>query len=128
TTFAPGSYGSGGTTGSMSTSANSQRGAAAAAKLAMLRMAAAQWGRNVNELKVSWGVITVPGTGLRTTYGALMGGKLFRDTGNTQWGSGTISNVGATLKPTSEHKILGTRVPLVHIPPIVSAKQIYVQQ
>jgi nicotinate dehydrogenase subunit B len=83
------------------------RAAAAEARQALLQLAAARLGVPAGDLRVSSGVVSVRGRPSRSvTYGELIGDKRFdlEVTGN------------APLKPQSDHKLVGTRVPRVDLP------------
>jgi CO/xanthine dehydrogenase Mo-binding subunit len=95
--------------------ATSMRGAAAAARTVLLNMAAAQLGVPVSSLTVENGVVS--GGGASVTYGDLMAGKLF---------STTIGAVNPVLTPPAAFKVIGTRVPRIDIPGIVTGKGTYI--
>jgi nicotinate dehydrogenase subunit B len=111
------------------------RTAAAAAKNALLNLAAASLGVPISSLTVNKGVVS--GGGKSITYGQLLGDKLFnvRIPGGapttqfnpTQPGATSINAGGAGAKPISQYKLVGTRVPRVDIPDIVTGKFTYVQ-
>jgi nicotinate dehydrogenase subunit B len=94
------------------------RQAAAEARRVLLNLAAANLGVAAGTLSVSDGVVS--GGGRTVTYGALVGGKLFNAT------IGTGANV-APLKPVSQYKVVGTRVPRFDIPDKVTGKHVFVQ-
>ncbi len=96
--------------------ATSMRGAAAAAKKLLLSKASTQLGVPVASLSVSNGVVS--GGGKSVGYGDLMGGKLFNS---------TIAAANATLTSPSDYRLIGTRVPRIDIPAIVSGKLTYIQ-
>jgi CO/xanthine dehydrogenase Mo-binding subunit len=108
------------TVGSSSTStamgATSLRGAAAAARQLLLNMASTQLGVPVGNLSVSNGVVS--GGGKTVKYSDLMAGKLFNS---------TIAAANATLTPVANYKVIGTRVPRIDIPAIVTGQLTYVQ-
>jgi CO/xanthine dehydrogenase Mo-binding subunit len=108
------------TVGSTSTStamgATSMRGAAAAARALLLNMASASLGVPVGSLSVSNGVVS--GGGKTIKYSDLASGKPFNS---------TIAAAGGTLTSPADYKIIGTRVPRIDIPSIVTGKLTYVQ-
>ncbi len=108
------------TVGSTSTStamgATSMRGAAAAARTLLLNMASTQLGVPVGSLTVSNGVVS--GGGKTVKYSDLMAGKLF---------GSTIAAANATLTSPANYKLIGTRVPRIDIPDIVTGKLTYAQ-
>jgi len=95
--------------------ATSMRGAAAAARTLLLNMASAQLGVPAGSLSVSKGVVS--GGGKSVKYSDLMAGKLFNS---------TIAAAGATLTSPSNYKLIGTRVPRIDIPDIVTGKLTYI--
>ncbi len=108
------------TVGSTSTStamgATSMRGAAAAARQLLVNMASAQLGVPAASLSVSNGVVS--GGGKTVKYSDLAAGKLFNS---------TIAAAKATLTPASSYKLIGTRVPRIDIPAIVTGQTTYIQ-
>jgi CO/xanthine dehydrogenase Mo-binding subunit len=94
------------------------RAAAAEARLALLRLASKKLNAPVEHLAVSKGVVSVDDNSKKSvTYGELVGGKPL-----------DLPFTGkAPLKPPSEYKIVGTRVPRNDIPDKVSGKYVYVQ-
>jgi nicotinate dehydrogenase subunit B len=110
------------------------RGAAAAARDALLDMAAKQLGVAKASLSVKDGVVS--GSGKSVTYGALIGDKLFNVRMSSKYGvsnaggftgSGPGIAAGAPMtKPVSEYKLVGTRPPRVDIPDKVTGKYTYV--
>jgi nicotinate dehydrogenase subunit B len=94
------------------------RQAAAEARRALLTLASAQLGVPVASLTVSDAVVS--GGGRSVKYGDLLGGKLFNTT------IGTGANI-APLKPVSQYKVVGTRVPRFDIPAQVIGKSTYIQ-
>ncbi len=96
--------------------ATSMRGAAAAARTLLVGMASAQLGVPAASLTVSGGLVS--GAGKSIGYGALTAGKLFNS---------TLTAAGATLTSSSNYKLIGTRVPRVDIPDIVTGKTTYIQ-
>ena len=108
------------TVGSTSTStamgATSMRGAAAAARALLLNMASAQLGVPAASLSVSNGVVS--GGGKTVKYSDLAAGKLFNS---------TIAAAKASLTPASSYKLIGTRVPRIDIPNIVTGRTTYIQ-
>jgi nicotinate dehydrogenase subunit B len=90
------------------------RQAAAEAKHALLGLASAKLGVPVGQLSVSRGVVS--GAGKSTTYGELIGGRLFN-----------VPFTGkAPKKAAADHKIVGTRVPRLEIPDKMTGKYTYV--
>jgi CO/xanthine dehydrogenase Mo-binding subunit len=106
--------GSGSTRGAMA--GTNMRGAAAAAKAAMLKLASAQLGVPVGSLTVDKGVVS--GGGKSVKYSDLMAGKLFNS---------TIAAQNAALTDPSQFKVIGTRVPRIDIPDLVSGKATFIQ-
>jgi CO/xanthine dehydrogenase Mo-binding subunit len=107
------------TVGSNSTAsamgATSMRGAAAAAKALLLNIASARLGVPVASLTVDKGVVSGGGQSVR--YADLAAGKPF---------SSTISAARGTLTSPANYKIIGTRVPRIDIPNIVTGRLTYV--
>jgi nicotinate dehydrogenase subunit B len=124
------------------------RSTAAYARQKLLQLASASLGVPVGALTVSKGVVS--GGGKSVTYGDLLGGKLFNVTvpvGPIFFGSFSGSPnaaglpsptapslTGPTLdpgegptKPISQYKLVGTRVPRVDIPDIVTGRTTYAQ-
>jgi CO/xanthine dehydrogenase Mo-binding subunit len=107
------------------------RAAAAAAKSALLDLAAKQLGVAKTSLTVKDGVVA--GSGKSVTYGQLIGDKLFnvKITGFSVAGSATnpaqaVAGSPGT-KPVGQYKIVGTSPPRVDIPDKVTGKYTYVQ-
>ena len=105
-------------------SASIQRGgpqlrtAAAEARFALLKLASEKLNAPAERLTVSKGVVSVSGNPAQSvTYGALVGGKLFQlpFTGS------------APVKPVSEYKVVGKRIPRNDTPDKVSGKYVYMQ-
>ena len=96
--------------------ATSMRGAAAAARTLLLQMASSQLGVPVGSLSVSAGVVS--GGGKSVGYGQLAAGKLFNS---------TLAAVNPTLTSPSSYRLIGTRVPRIDIPAIVTGQTTYVQ-
>jgi CO/xanthine dehydrogenase Mo-binding subunit len=107
------------TVGSNSTAsamgATSMRGAAAAAKALLLNIASAKLGVPVANLTVDKGVVSGGGQSVR--YADLAAGKPF---------SSTISAAKGTLTSPGGYRIIGTRVPRIDIPNIVTGRLTYV--
>jgi nicotinate dehydrogenase subunit B len=108
------------TAGSMTiqTSGSALRKAAAEARRALLKLASDLLDANVAELRVRDGVVTVPQDPARTvTYAELMGGKRFNReiTGD------------APMKRPEEYRLVGTSIPRVEIPQIVTGEYIFIQ-
>jgi CO/xanthine dehydrogenase Mo-binding subunit len=110
------------------------RGAAAAAKAALLDLASKQLGVSKSSLSVKDGVVS--GGGKTVTYGQLIGDKLFNvkiDSmyGVTNAGGFTGSGPGIAAgapgtKPVSQYKLVGTSPPRVDIPAKVNGTFTYV--
>ena len=110
------------------------RAAAAAARSALLALAAANLGVPQGSLSVRDGVVS--GGGRRVTYGQLIGDKLFA--GNTDVrvngfaGNGTATTAAALAagapgtKEIANYKIVGTSPPRLDIPAKVTGKYTYV--
>jgi nicotinate dehydrogenase subunit B len=96
--------------------ATNLRGAAAAARTAVLGLASKQLGVPVGSLSVAKGVIS--GGGKSVTYADLMAGKLFNS---------TVAAQKAKLTDPGDFKVIGTRVPRIDIPDVVSGKATYIQ-
>jgi nicotinate dehydrogenase subunit B len=94
------------------------RQAAAEARRTLLNLASAQLGVPVASLTVTDGVVS--GGGKTVKYSDLVGGKTINAT------IGTGANT-APLKPTSQYKVVGTRVPRFDIPDMVSGVTTFVQ-
>jgi CO/xanthine dehydrogenase Mo-binding subunit len=90
------------------------RQASAEARQALLGLASAKLGVPAAQLSVSKGVVS--GGGKSTTYGELIGGRLFN-----------VPFTGkAPQKKVADYKIVGTRVPRLDIPDKISGKYTYV--
>jgi CO/xanthine dehydrogenase Mo-binding subunit len=90
------------------------RQAAAEARSALLGLASAKLGVPASQLSVSRGVVS--GAGKSTTYGELIGGRLFN-----------VPFTGkAPQKAVADYKIVGTRVPRLDIPDKMTGKYTYV--
>jgi len=115
------------------------RAAAASAAQALLGLAATQLGVPAGSLSVSKGVVS--GGGRSLSYGQLLGGRLFNVTMPASWNmqavvpatpnaggfSGGIQPGQAPAKPVSQYTIVGTRVPRIDVPAIVTGKATYIQ-
>jgi CO/xanthine dehydrogenase Mo-binding subunit len=117
------------------------RAAAAAAYQALLGIASSQLGVPVSQLTVSEGVVS--GGGKSVTYGQLLGGKLFDVTMPASWNmnptvpsnsttatgtfSGGIQPGQSPAKPVSQYTLVGTNVPRIDVPAIVSGAMTYIQ-
>jgi CO/xanthine dehydrogenase Mo-binding subunit len=87
--------------------------AAATAREALLSMAASRMGATPEQLSAKDGVVTLRGdTTRRLTYAELIGGRTFNLT----------LNPAATRKPAGEWTVLGTSVPRVEIPAMVTGR------
>ena len=101
------------------------RAAAAAAKSALLDLAAANLGVAKSSLTVKDGVV---GSGRSVTYGDLIGDKLFnvRITGFSAAGSATAPAQAVAgspgTKPVSQYALIGTNPPRIDIPEKVTGK------
>jgi len=106
------------TVGSSSTftamGATSMRGAAAAARALLFNLASAQLGVPVSSLSVDKGVVS--GGGKTIKYSDLAAGKPFNS---------TIAAAKGTLTDPANYKVIGTRVPRIDIPNIVTGRTTY---
>ena len=107
------------------------RAAAAAARTALLKLAATNLGVPVASLTVKDGVVS--GGGRTVTYGALLGDKLFNTTitgfstaGNATTPAQAVAGSPGT-KPVGQYKIVGTSPPRMDIPDKVTGKYVYIQ-
>ncbi len=94
------------------------RAAAAAARHAMLLLAAKKLSCQIGSLIVSKGVVSVDGEpGRSVSYGDLIGGKLLK------------AKVAGTapLRPTNQYTLVGTRVPRVDLPDKMAGKYVHMQ-
>ena len=109
------------------------RAAAAAARSALLELAAAQLGVANASLTVTNGVVA--GGGRTVTYGALLGDKLFNTmipngtwTFPGQLGGGVLASGAPGTKPIDQYKLVGKHgTPRVDIPDKVTGKFVFVQ-
>jgi nicotinate dehydrogenase subunit B len=107
------------------------RAAAASAKQALLKLASAKLGVPAASLSVKSGVVS--GGGKTTTYGELIGDKLFNSPITVFSVRGTTTTppqavAGAPgAKPVGAYKVVGTSPPRIDIPDKVSGKYTYVQ-
>jgi CO/xanthine dehydrogenase Mo-binding subunit len=117
------------------------RAAAASAYQALVAMASTQLGVPVSQLSVSKGVVS--GGGKTVTYGQLLGGKLFNVTMPSSWNMNPTIPAGSTTatgsftggiqpgqapaKPVGQYTLVGTRVPRIDIPGIVTGTGVYIQ-
>ena len=111
------------------------RAAAASAAQALLTMASTQLGVPTAQLSASKGVVS--GGGKSITYGQLIGGKLFNVQMPSTWNmnpttpsgsfSGGIQPGQAPAKPVGQYTLVGTRVPRIDIPGIVTGTGVYIQ-
>ena len=111
------------------------RAAAAWARQTLVGLAATQLGVPASQLTVNKGVVS--GAGKSVTYGQLLAGKLFnvrmpdsydmtaRGTGVFDFTGGIQPGV-APAKPVSQYTLVGTRVPSIEIPPIVTGTATYI--
>jgi nicotinate dehydrogenase subunit B len=95
---------------------SSLRGAAAAARALLVQAAAQQLGVPVTSLSVSNGVVS--GGGKSVGYGQLMAGRLFNS---------TIAAAKPTFTAASAYRLIGTGVPRIDIPDIVTGMRTYIQ-
>jgi CO/xanthine dehydrogenase Mo-binding subunit len=94
------------------------RAAAAAARHAMLLLAAKKLSCQIGSLIVSKGVVSVDGEpGRSVSYGDLIGGKLLK---------AKVSGT-APLRPASQYTLVGTRVPRVDLPDKMAGKYVLMQ-
>ena len=93
----------------------SMRGAAAAARALLVNLASTQLGVPAASLSVSKGVVSASGKSV--TYADLIAGKQFNS---------TIAAANASLTSPSDYRLIGTRVPRVDIPDIVTGKTTYI--
>jgi nicotinate dehydrogenase subunit B len=94
------------------------RAAAAAARHAMLLLAAKKLSCQIGSLIVSRGVVSVDGEpGRSVSYGDLIGGKLLK------------AKVAGTapLRPANQYSLVGTRVPRVDLPDKMAGKYVHMQ-
>ena len=94
------------------------RAAAAAARHAMLLLAAKKLSCQIGSLIVSKGVVSVDGEpGRSVSYGDLIGGKVLK------------AKVAGTapLRPTNRYTLVGTRVPRVDLPDKMAGKYVHMQ-
>jgi CO/xanthine dehydrogenase Mo-binding subunit len=97
------------------------RGAAAAARNALLDLASASLGVPKSALSVDRGVVS--GGGRTVTYGALVGDGLL----NAKMPTVPNPAAGAAgTKPIAQYKVVGTRMPRVDIPDKISGRYTYV--
>ncbi len=114
----------------MQTGGKQTRAAAAAAKNALLDLAATSLGVAKASLTVKDGVVS--GGGKTVTYGGLIGDKLFnvKITGFSTNGTATTPAQAVAgspgTKPVSEYKLIGTNPPRIDIPDKVTGKMTYV--
>jgi nicotinate dehydrogenase subunit B len=105
---------------SMSSTGHRIRAAAVAARAELLKLASSKLGVPVASLSASKGVVS--GGGKSTTYGELVGGKLFNVTLTTT----SLQHGVAPAKPVSQYKLVGTQAPRVDIPHKVTGRHVYV--
>jgi CO/xanthine dehydrogenase Mo-binding subunit len=91
------------------------RGATAAARQALVNLASAKLGVSASALTVSNGVVSGGGKSLK--YSDLLGEQAFAT---------SVSSVKAKPKDPSTYKVVGTRVPRLDIPGIISGKYTYI--
>ncbi len=108
------------TSGSQSTPTNfNERNlaqAGATARQALLRLASARLGAPIDQLAIADGVVSVAGAtsdrSRRASYGELVAGRKFN----------VPMDAGAKRKPASEWKVLGTPVPRIDMPAMVTGQ------
>jgi nicotinate dehydrogenase subunit B len=114
------------------------RAASVEARKALLGLAATKLGVSVDSLTVASGVVS--GGGKSVKYGDLLGDKPFNITMPASYTMNTATSAGFLVssirvglipgdpgtKPVSQYKLVGTRVPRVEIPDIVSGTHTYV--
>ncbi len=105
---------------SMSSTGHRIRAAAVAARAELLKLASASLAVPVSSLSVSKGVIS--GGGKSTTYGQLLGGKLFNVTLTTT----SLQHGVAPAKAVKDYKLVGTMAPRIDIPQKVTGHHTYV--
>jgi CO/xanthine dehydrogenase Mo-binding subunit len=115
------------------------RAAAATAAQTLLGLASTQLGVPASSLSVSKGVVSVGGKSV--SYGQLLGGKLFNVAMPASWNmapvqpatpnaggfSGGIQPGQSPAKAISAYTIVGTDVPRIDVPDIVTGKTTYIQ-
>ena len=110
------------------------RAAAVSARQALLGLAAAQFGVPAANLTVSKGVIS--GGGFQSTYGQLLGGKLFNVGMPPSYNMAEVGGFGpptglvagqAPAKAIASYKLVGTSPPRIDIPGKVTGTYTYVQ-
>jgi CO/xanthine dehydrogenase Mo-binding subunit len=103
------------------------RVAAAEARAALLQLASARFGVPVDSLTVTAGVISVAGdSSKRVSYAELIGDRLFNLSPMTP--NGQLVTGSAKVKSPSTYKIVGTSVPRIDIPAMVTGKFTFVNQ
>ena len=105
------------------------RQAAAAAREALLKLAAAHLNAPVEKLVVTDGVISVSGNpAQKVTYGQLIGGKRFNVTIEASGTGGDMKVAPQTkAKDPKNYKIVGTSVRRVDLPPKFTGEFVYAQ-
>ncbi len=110
------------------------RAAAVSARQALLGLASAQFGVPAASLTVSKGVIS--GGGFQSTYGELLGGKLFNVSMPPSYNMAEVGGFGpptglvagqAPAKAIASYKLVGTSPPRIDIPGKVTGTYTYVQ-
>ncbi len=96
------------------------RAAAAAARQALMGLAAKQLGVPAASLSVSKGVVS--GGGKSVTYGELVGGKLF----GVKLTKSTLEPGASPAKPISQYSLVTTRAPRIDVPDKMSGVYTYV--
>ena len=104
---------------SMSSTGHRIRAAAVAARAELLKLASTKLGVPVASLTVAKGVVS--GGGKSTTYGELVGGKLFSVNLTTT----SLQHGVSPAKPVSDYKLVGTKAPRVDIPAKVNGRFTY---
>ena len=101
------------------------RNMAAEARRVLVGLASTSLGVPVSQLTVREGVVS--GGGKSTTYGQLLGGKLFNSpvSSNMSFGNGLTAVGVARPKNPADHHIVGSSVPRIDIPPKVFGQYTY---
>jgi CO/xanthine dehydrogenase Mo-binding subunit len=103
------------------------RQAAAEARMTLLGLAAEKFGAPAQNLTVSDGIVSMPGSGRTLSYGELIGGGRFNVTLGVKGSGNQTKLIGhAPLKSPKHFKVLGKSVPRVDIPAKVRGEWKYV--